>query len=123
MAQSLLVRPDLAMDSAGGFLNFLDYPIELKTAKSLSPYEVQYAKGAAALIRVSAYRAVGGFDPRFFYYYDETDLCARFRRAGYRVVVVPKSIVFHVGQGSKIPNKEYFILYYMERNRPLYMYK
>lgn len=123
MAQSLLVHPDLSIDSAGGLLNFLDYPIELKYTRSKAPYKVHYAKGAAALIRISAYRVAGGFDSRFFFYYDETDLCARMRKRGFKVVVVPNSVVFHIGQGSSIPGKEYFTLYYMERNRLLYMYK
>lgn len=123
MAQSLLVHPDGSIDSAGGFLNFLGYPKEAKGVLDHRPYDVFYGKGAAVLIRVSAYREAGGFDPRFFFYYDETDLCARMRKLGYRIVVVPSSIVFHVGLGSAIECKQLFVYYYMERNRLLYLFK
>ncbi len=129
MAQSLLIKPNGDIDSAGGFINGLGYPIEFKPnidwrlLTRLKPYDVGYAKGAAVLIRRKAYEEVGGFDNRFFFYYDETDLSYRLRRYGYRVVVVPSSVVYHVGLGSKIPNKEYFVLYYMERNHLLFLWK
>ena len=123
IAQSLLVHPDGTIDSAGGFLNFLGYPVEVKKPLDSKPYSAMYAKGAAVLVRVSAYKEAGGFDPRFFFYYDETDLCARMRKKGYKVVVVPDSIVFHIGLGSRIKCKELFVLYYMERNRLFYIFK
>jgi GT2 family glycosyltransferase len=129
MAQSLLVKPSGDVDSAGGFINSLGYPIEFKPIidwrrlSRLKSYGVGYAKGAAALIRRKAYEEVGGFDDRFFFYYDETDLSYRLRRRGYKIVVVPNSIVYHVGLGSRIPNKEYFVLYYMERNHLLFLWK
>jgi len=46
----------------------------------------------------------GGFDNKFFFYYDETDLSYRMRKAGWRIYVVPSSLVFHIGLGSRIPN-------------------
>ena len=98
-------------------------PIELKKPLDSRPYNVMYAKRAAVLVRASAYKEVSGFDPRFFFYYDETDLCARMRKRGYKAVTVPDSIVFHIGLGSGIRCKELFVLYYMERNRLLYLLK
>jgi len=129
MAQSLLVKPNGEYDSAGGFVNGLGYPIEFRPGvgyellRRVGPYEVGYAKGAAVLIRREAYLRVGGFDNRFFFYYDETDLSYRIRRAGWRIYVVPSSLVFHVGLGSRIPNKELFVLYYLERNHLLFLGK
>ena len=129
MAQSLLVKPNGEYDSAGGFINGLGYPIEFRPGvdyellRRVGPYEVGYAKGAAVLIRREAYLQVGGFDDRFFFYYDETDLSYRMRRAGWRIYVVPSSLVFHVGLGSKIPKKELFVLYYLERNHLLFLGK
>jgi len=129
MAQSLLVKPNGEIDSAGNLINGLGYPIELKPKVSykllskLKPYEVGYAKGAAVLIRREAFLYVGGFDKRFFFYYDETDLSYRMRRAGWKIYVVPGSVVFHIGLGSKIPDKELFVLYYLERNHLLFLFK
>jgi len=129
MAQSLLIKPNGEYDSAGGFINGLGYPIEFRPKvnyellRRVKPYEVGYAKGAAVLIRREAYLQVGGFDNRFFFYYDETDLSYRMRKAGWRIYVVPSSLVFHIGLGSYIPNKEYFVLYYMERNHLFFLWK
>jgi GT2 family glycosyltransferase len=103
MAQSLLIKPNGEYDSAGGFINGLGYPIEFRPKvnyellRRVKPYEVGYAKGAAVLIRREAYLQVGGFDNRFFFYYDETDLSYRMRKAGWRIYVVPSSLVFTLG--------------------------
>ncbi|MEM0235670.1 glycosyltransferase family 2 protein [Thermofilum sp.] len=130
VAQSLLLSMDGSIDSAGGFVNLLGYPIELFKGKRLTfekrlarYVEIGYAKGAASIFRRETYVRAGGFDERFFFYYDETDLCYRIRRLGYKVVLVPRSIVYHKGLGSKVPFKELFVLYYMERNRLLFLYK
>jgi GT2 family glycosyltransferase len=53
----------------------------------------------------------------------QRDLSYRMRRAGWRIYVVPSSLVFHVGLGSKISNKELFVLYYLERNHLLFLGK
>jgi GT2 family glycosyltransferase len=129
MVQSLLIKPNGEYDSAGGFINELGYPLEFKPKinykllSKLRPYEVGYAKGAAVLIRTKAFLQVGGFDDRYFFYYDETDLSYRMRKAGWKIYLVPSSIVFHIGLGSKTTNKELFVLYYIERNHLLFLYK
>jgi len=40
---------------------------------------------------------VGGFDESFFGYYDETDLCWRLHRFGYKILFVPESVIYHMG--------------------------
>jgi GT2 family glycosyltransferase len=40
---------------------------------------------------------VGGFDESFFGYFDETDLCWRLHRLGYKILFVPRSVVYHMG--------------------------
>lgn len=57
--------------------------------------DVDWLVGAALLVRGEALAAVGGFDPQFFMYSEETDLCRRVRRAGWRVVFDPAAIVIH----------------------------
>ena len=51
--------------------------------------------GTNSSFRRSAVRAVGGFDPVFAYFLDETDLCLRLTDAGWRVVYAPEALVFH----------------------------
>jgi len=59
------------------------------------PREVDYVSGAAMTLRRAALDQVGGFDERFFLYFEETDLCRRLRGSGWRVVYLPAAIVEH----------------------------
>lgn len=59
--------------------------------------EVDFAIGACLLVRAEALQEVGLFDERFFMYAEETDLCYRLRRVGWKVVFVPESQVTHLG--------------------------
>jgi N-acetylglucosaminyl-diphospho-decaprenol L-rhamnosyltransferase len=45
--------------------------------------------GMFMLVPSTAFSTVGGFDQRYFMYYEDVDLCARLRRAGYRIVLDP----------------------------------
>jgi GT2 family glycosyltransferase len=47
------------------------------------------------LVRAEAYRAVGGFDPDFFLYFEDVDLCKRLRAAGWGVASVGTSSAVH----------------------------
>lgn len=58
---------------------------------------VEAVSGALVAIRRSAWNALGGFDERFFLYYEETDLWIRVRDAGLRLTVVPDCLVLHDG--------------------------
>ena len=52
--------------------------------------------GAALMIRREAYEATGGFDPAFFAYYEDVDLCKRIGQAGYAIYYVPDAKVMHL---------------------------
>jgi GT2 family glycosyltransferase len=62
--------------------------------------DVDWFKGAVMLLRREALDAVGCFDPSFFMFSEETDLCYRMRLAGWRVVFTPAAEFVHVGKGS-----------------------
>lgn len=51
--------------------------------------------GAACLIRADAFRAVNGFDERFFCYVEDIDIAFRLRLLGHRCVQVPTAVVQH----------------------------
>ncbi len=59
--------------------------------------EVFWVSGACMLIRSEVYHKVGGFDEDFFAHMEEIDLCWRMKNLNYRLLVEPRSIVYHVG--------------------------
>ena len=58
---------------------------------------VGWLSGSALLVRREAFAAVGGFDPRYFMYFEDVDLCDRLGRAGWPSVYVPSAVVEHTG--------------------------
>jgi GT2 family glycosyltransferase len=62
--------------------------------------DVFWASGAALFVRADLYKQFGGLDNDFFAHMEEIDLCWRFKNAGYRIAVNPKSVVYHVGGGT-----------------------
>ncbi len=95
--------------ASGGFIDSLGYPIcrgrlydicETDTGQYDDAIQCFWATGAAMLVRADVYRAIGGLDGDFFAHMEEIDWCWRVKRAGYKVMVEPKSTVFHVGGGT-----------------------
>jgi hypothetical protein len=56
--------------------------------------------GAALAIRKTAFVEVGGFDPEFFMYFEETDLCMRLRARGWQIHFAPVTTIVHAGGAS-----------------------
>lgn len=61
---------------------------------------VDWMAGASLLVRQRTFEQTGGFDERFFLYFEETDLCLRARRLGWSSVYLPESRVMHIGSVS-----------------------
>ena len=83
-----------------------------------SPADVFWATGACLMVRSSVYEGLGGLDERFFAHMEEIDLCWRMQLAGYKVTVVPESMVWHVGGGT-LPSSSPFKLFLNYRNNLL----
>lgn len=62
--------------------------------------QVDWTAGASLLMRQKMIAQIGGFDQAFFLYYEETELCHRAARAGWKTYYVPDSRVVHVGSAS-----------------------
>ena len=56
---------------------------------------VDVVPGACMMIRRSAWTRLGGFDPRFFMYSEDADLCARARAAGLGAALIPAAEFTH----------------------------
>jgi GT2 family glycosyltransferase len=63
--------------------------------------EVAWVMGAAMFIRREVYDQIGGFDERFFMYFEDVDLCQRAKKRGWQVIYYPETVVTHFeGQSS-----------------------
>ncbi len=60
--------------------------------------------GCCLLVRKEAFDALGGFDERFFMYYEEFDLCGRAVDAGFDVLLEPAARVVHRASSSSAPS-------------------
>ena len=79
--------------------------------------DVDLITGAAMLIPRTVFEKVGGFDPRYFLFMEDFDLCNMIRKAGYRIVYYPEAEMNHyhkrLSQGSffKLIRKKVFWLH------------
>lgn len=82
--------------------------------------EIAYASGAGMMVRISALQNEELFHESFFLYHEDTDTSFMMRLRGYKVVVIPESVIYHWYEFSKSITK----FYWMERNRyaVLFMY-
>jgi len=95
--------------ASGGFIDNLGYPfcrgrifddLEEDKGQYNDAIEVFWATGACLFVRASHYNEVGGLDEDFFAHQEEIDLCWRLKNKGYKIMVQPKSVVYHVGGGT-----------------------
>jgi N-acetylglucosaminyl-diphospho-decaprenol L-rhamnosyltransferase len=70
--------------------------------ESAGPVEAPagWLSGSCMLLRREAFDAVGGFDPAYFMYFEDLDLCRRLADAGWQSVYVPSAVVEHTGAHS-----------------------
>lgn len=84
------------------------------------PHLVDFVTGCALLIKMDVVNKVGMLDPRFFLYYEETEWCVRVRNAGYDILHVPASKIWH--KISPVAREASpMVHYYMTRNRLLFL--
>jgi GT2 family glycosyltransferase len=83
-----------ALGRIGGAGSHVAVPIEPRR------YRVDWLCGAVLLIRRALLQRLGGFDPRFFLYFEETDLCLRAAQAGAATWVLGDVVAGHAGGSS-----------------------
>lgn len=117
--------------ASGGYIDKYGYPfcrgrifdsVEADKGQYNSIENIFWASGAALLIRSELYHRLGGLDNDFYAHMEEIDLCWRVNNAGYRLEVVPKAVVYHMG-GSVITYGSYEKIYHNFRNNLVMMYK
>lgn len=61
----------------------------MKDAWNGGIFSADWVIGTGFVVRRAAFEAIGGMDTDFFLYMEDVDLCARLRKAGWRVAAVP----------------------------------
>jgi hypothetical protein len=82
--------------------------------------ETEIATGCCMLIRKEVFRKVGLFEDKYFLYYEDSDLCMRVKRKGFKILYVPSSIIWHKNAGSAGGSGSQLQDYYITRNRLLF---
>jgi GT2 family glycosyltransferase len=120
-AKLLLMDDPERLDTAGSFLTATGFLVHRGAHEPEASYtetdEIFAAKGAALLIRRLALDDVGAFDPDFFAYFEESDLCWRLWIAGWRVGFVADARVLHKlgATASTLPTP--FVQFHSFKNR------
>lgn len=74
----------------------LCYGINFTFNNGDSPLEVAYITGADLMIRREVLQESGLFDKDFFMYYEDTELCSRIKRCGYKLMNIPSAQIIHL---------------------------
>lgn len=97
---------------AGGFMSKTGYPImrgcwEEDKGQYDRLEEVEWASGACMVIRRKYLEEIGLFDESFRFYYEDTDLSFRARKAGYKVLYIPMASIKHYGSATTSRHRRY----------------
>lgn len=101
-----VLHPDGTVWAQGGELAFGPNALRLlghgqaPAPQERGPQDVQFLPAACVLYRSSELRALGGFDDRYFMYWEDVDLCDRLRQRGGRIVWLPWVRVEHAAGTS-----------------------
>jgi GT2 family glycosyltransferase len=117
--------------AAGGWLDRLGYPFSRGRIFDICEEDhgqyddiaqIFWASGAAMFVRSEVYKELGGLDEYFFAHQEEIDMCWRMQLHGYKIMVCPKSVVYHVGGGT-LPKGNERKVYLNFRNNLIMMAK
>jgi N-acetylglucosaminyl-diphospho-decaprenol L-rhamnosyltransferase len=121
-AKLLLMEDPTRLDTAGSFLTSTGFLVhrgvfEPEEGRFSDSDEIFAAKGAALLVRRAALAQTGAFDPTFFAYFEETDLCWRLWLAGWEVGFAADARVLHKlgATASGLPSA--FVQFHSYKNR------
>lgn len=85
--------------------------------------ETEIATGCCMLIKKDVFDRVGMFDDKYYLYYEDADLCLRAKKKDFKVMYVPKSIVWHKNAGSAGGSGSVLQDYYITRNRLIFGFR
>ena len=77
-----------------------------------------YASGCSLIIKDEVLKRISDYNENFYMYHDDVELSWRAKLAGYKIVLAPRSVVFHKYEF----NRSVRMYYYMERNRYMVLF-
>jgi len=128
VAGSMIVNPDIQdlVVEFGGYISWENRIWKPYMRNEFIPpeglpstVEVDYVAACSALVRMDAIQQTGIMDERYFIHWDDIDFCLRIWEAGYKVVAVSNSMIYHEVEKESNP----VLVYYDIRNGLLTMAK
>jgi GT2 family glycosyltransferase len=77
--------------------------------------DINYASGCSYITKKDVIEKISGYNEEYYMYHDDIEISWKTRLAGYKIVLAPKSVIYHKYEFSRSIR----MLYYMERNRYL----
>lgn len=106
-----------------GYIKHINNLLSKKEIALSQPFEIDYALGALIFLRKIDFDNIGGFDERFFLYYEDVDLGQRLKKLG-KAMCIPSERVFHSYNSSvRKKNDKWLHIYHLNRSKMIYMYK
>lgn len=112
---------------SGGRIDWLRIrAVHEKDKKEENYFNSDYISGCAMLIRAEVFKQTGLMDENFFLYYEDADFSLRARRAGYKLLVLPQSLVRHKEiSENENEKKVYWLvlsgLIFFKKNAPFFL--
>lgn len=97
----------------------LTYINSARLPRRLNFQNPDYISGCAMLIKRPVFEKVGLLDERFFLYFEDADFCQRAKKAGFKIGVEPKAIIFHKLIEGK--EKSFFQIYHLMRSNLIFI--
>ncbi|NGX46277.1 MAG: hypothetical protein K940chlam2_01466, partial [Chlamydiae bacterium] len=126
-AKILRMEDPTRFDHLGGIWNGQKGSFDLVAEGALDEgfdemMELDYVCGAAICVRRAVFEEVGSFEPNFFLFWEESDLCYRARKSRWEVRLCPEAKILHKGSASFIGGKPHTTYFYW-RGRLLWLHR
>ncbi len=109
------------LNSAGNEIHFLGFSwcghFGERAEDAVVAPELATVMGAALMLRRDTWDRLGGFEPEYFAFHEDADLCWRAHQLGLRVVYAPQAVGVHRYEFGRVGRK----MYLAERNRLIFV--
>lgn len=79
--------------------------------------DIESITGACFIATAEVFKKVGTFNDSYFLYYEDADLSVRMKQEGFKIILAPKSIIYHKNAGSTGGSGSTLQDYFITRNR------